>query len=132
MNKSLVDINVLDFSHALSGPFCSMLLAELGANIIKIEPPGGDHFRPANGGSYFAVVNENKRDLCVDLKQPSAPAIMERLISKSDIVLENFTPGTMERLGYDFETLKKTKPDIIYASISGFGPTESVQRSKGL
>ena len=131
MNKSLVNINVLDFSHALSGPFCSMLLAELGANIIKIEPPGGDHFRPANGGATFAVVNRNKRSLCIDLKQPSAPAIMEPLISNSDIVLENFTPGTMERLGYDFETLKKTKPDIIYASISGFGPTGPYKDLKG-
>ena len=108
-----------------------MLLAELGANIIKIEPPGGDHFRPANGGATFAVVNRNKRSLCVDLKQPSASQIMERLISKSDIVLENFTPGTMQRLGYDFETLKKTKPDIIYASISGFGPTGPYKDLKG-
>ena len=131
MTKSLTNINVLDFSHALSGPFCSMLLAELGAKIIKIEPPHGDHFRPANGGATFAVVNRNKRSLCLDLKQPSASIIMERLISKSDVILENFTPGTMKRLGYHYEALKKMKPEIIYASISGFGSTGPYKDLKG-
>ena len=131
MTKSLTNINVLDFSHALSGPFCSMLLAELGAKIIKIEPPHGDHFRPANGGATFAVVNRNKRSLCLDLKQPSALIIMERLISKCDVILENFTPGTMKRLGYHYEALKKMKPDIIYASISGFGSTGPYKDLKG-
>ena len=108
MTKSLTNIKVLDFSHALSGPFCSMLLAELGAKIIKIEPPHGDHFRPANGGATFAVVNRNKRSLCLDLKQPSASIIMERLISKCDVILENFTPGTMKRLGYHYDCLLYT------------------------
>ena len=131
MTKSLSNINVLDFSHALSGPFCSMLLAELGAKIIKIEPPHGDHFRPANGGATFAVVNRNKRSLCLDLKQPSAKVIMERLISKCDVILENFTPGTMKRLGYHYEALKTMKPDIIYASISGFGSTGPYKDLKG-
>ena len=131
MTKSLTNINVLDFSHALSGPFCSMLLAELGAKIIKIEPPNGDHFRPANGGTTFAVVNRNKRSLCLDLKQPSAKVIMERLISKCDVILENFTPGTMKRLGYHYEALKTMKPDIIYASISGFGSTGPYKDLKG-
>ena len=131
MTKSLTNINVLDFSHALSGPFCSMLLAELGAKIIKIEPPHGDHFRPANGGATFAVVNRNKRNLCLDLKQPSASIIMERLISKCDVIFENFTPGTMKRLGYHYEALKKMKPDIIYASISGFGSTGPYKDLKG-
>ena len=131
MTKSLTNINVLDFSHALSGPFCSMLLAELGAKIIKIEPPHGDHFRPANGGATFAVVNRNKRSLCLDLEQPSASIIMERLISKCDVILENFTPGTMKRLGYHYEALKKMKPDIIYASISGFGSTGPYKDLKG-
>jgi len=131
MTKSLTNINVLDFSHALSGPFCSMLLAELGAKIIKIEPPNGDHFRPANGGATFAVVNRNKRSLCLDLKQPSAKVIMERLISKCDVILENFTPGTMKRLGYHYEALKTMKPDIIYASISGFGSTGPYKDLKG-
>tara|TARA_X000000950_G_C13884552_1_gene648326 strand:+ start:1323 stop:2423 length:1101 start_codon:yes stop_codon:yes gene_type:complete len=108
-----------------------MLLAELGAKIIKIEPPNGDHFRPANGGATFAVVNRNKRSLCLDLKKPSATVIMERLISKCDVILENFTPGTMKRLGYHYEALKKTKPDIIYASISGFGSTGPYKDLKG-
>ena len=76
MTGSLEGINVLDLTHALSGPFCSMLLAELGANIIKVEPPTGDHFRPANNGATFAVVNRNKRSICIDLKKPESAKVM--------------------------------------------------------
>lgn len=131
MSRSLSGLNVLDFSHALSGPFCSMLLAELGARIIKVEPPNGDHFRPANGGTTFAVVNRNKRSLCIDLKNPKSSSIMERLIAKSDIVIENFTPGVVKRLGYDYPSIKEKKTDIIYASISGFGSTGPYKEFRG-
>ncbi|MDG1885577.1 MAG: CoA transferase [Alphaproteobacteria bacterium] len=131
MAGSLEGINVLDLTHALSGPFCSMLLAELGANIIKIEPPSGDHFRPANNGSTFAVVNRNKRSICIDLKNPESVKVMNSLISRSDIMLENFTPGTARRLGYDYERVKKIKTDIIYASISGFGQSGPYRDLKG-
>ena len=131
MSGSLEGINVLDLTHALSGPFCSMLLAELGANIIKVEPPTGDHFRPANNGATFAVVNRNKRSICIDLKKPDSAKVMTTLISKSDIMLENFTPGTAERLGYNYEKVKQIKSDIIYASISGFGQSGPYRDLKG-
>ena len=131
MAGSLEGINVLDLTHALSGPFCSMLLAELGANIIKIEPPSGDHFRPANNGATFAVVNRNKRSICIDLKNQESTKVMNSLISRSDIMLENFTPGTARRLGYDYERVKKIKTDIIYASISGFGQSGPYKDLKG-
>jgi crotonobetainyl-CoA:carnitine CoA-transferase CaiB-like acyl-CoA transferase len=131
MAGSLEGINVLDLTHALSGPFCSMLLAELGANIIKIEPPSGDHFRPANNGATFAVVNRNKRSICIDLKNQESAKVMNSLISRSDIMLENFTPGTARRLGYDYERVKKIKTDIIYASISGFGQSGPYKDLKG-
>ncbi len=119
----MTGVTVLDLSHALSGPFSTMLMAELGATVIKVEPPGGDHFRPANGGATFAVVNRNKRSICLDLKKPESQEIMRRLIAKSDVMLEAFTPGAAERLGYGYEAVAALKPDIIYCSISGFGQT---------
>jgi crotonobetainyl-CoA:carnitine CoA-transferase CaiB-like acyl-CoA transferase len=98
-----------------------MLLAELGADVIKVEPPGGDHFRPSNGGATFAVVNRNKRGIAMDLKHPDSAQVMERLIDRADILVENFTPGTAARLGYGYDTVSARNPGIIYASISGFG-----------
>jgi crotonobetainyl-CoA:carnitine CoA-transferase CaiB-like acyl-CoA transferase len=131
MTRSLHDITVLDLGHALSAPFATMLLAELGANIIKVEPPGGDHFRPTNGGATFAVVNRNKRSLCIDLKHPDATPILESLVRRADIVVENFTPGTAARLGCGYEQAKILRPDIIYASISGFGQSGPYRNFRG-
>jgi crotonobetainyl-CoA:carnitine CoA-transferase CaiB-like acyl-CoA transferase len=121
MSRSLQGMTVLDLSHALSGPFGTMLLAELGADVIKVEPPGGDHFRPTNGGATFAVVNRNKRGIAMDLKHPDSAQVMDRLIDRADILVENFTPGTATRLGYGYEAVSARNPAIIYASISGFG-----------
>ena len=118
-------------SHALSGPFSTMLLSELGADIIKVEPPGGDHFRPSNGGATSAVVNRNKHSLCIDLKRPESRAIMERLIMRADVLLETFTPGAVDRLGYGYEAVAAQKPDIIYVSISGFGQTGPYAELRG-
>jgi formyl-CoA transferase len=120
---SLRGLTVLDMSHALSGPFSTMLMSELGADIIKVEPPGGDHFRASNGGATSAVVNRNKRSLSIDLKRPESRPVMERLIDRADIMLETFVPGAIDRLGYGYEAVKARKPDIIYVSISGFGQT---------
>ena len=128
---SLKGLTVLDMSHALSGPFSTMLLAELGADIIKVEPPGGDHFRPSNGGATSAVVNRNKRSLCIDLKRDESRAVMDRLIARADILLETFTPGAAERLGYGYEAVAAKKPDIIYISISGFGQTGPYAELRG-
>ena len=81
------DIKVVDLSHAFAGPFCTMLLADLGAEVIKIEHPHGDHFRPALGGGYNAAVNRNKQGICLDLKQDSAKDVARRLIKRGDVAV---------------------------------------------
>jgi crotonobetainyl-CoA:carnitine CoA-transferase CaiB-like acyl-CoA transferase len=118
----LAGVRVVDFSMFVPGPFCSALLADLGAEVIKVEQPRGDP-----GRSYvpvqFNTENRNKRSVSLDLKNPSSKPVVERLIGQCDIVLEGFRPGVAKRLGIDFETLKKHKPDLIYCSISGYGQT---------
>lgn len=128
---SLKGIKVLDLSHALAGPFSTMLLTELGADVIKLEPPTGDHFRPSNSGGTFAAINRNKRGISLDLKQPGSQAIMERLIAQADLFVQSFTPGTIERIGYGYETVAAIKPEIIYCSISGFGNTGPYRELRG-
>lgn len=126
----LAGIRVLDFSHALAGPYCTMLLGDLGADVIKIEPPKGDHSRQwgppfLNGeSSYFLSVNRNKRSVVLDLKRPAALRVAEELAMASDVVVENFKPGTMTRLGLDAEKLQGRKAGLVYASISGFGQNQ--------
>jgi crotonobetainyl-CoA:carnitine CoA-transferase CaiB-like acyl-CoA transferase len=126
----LAGIRVLDFSHALAGPYCTMLLGDLGADVIKVEPPKGDQSRQwgppfINGeSSYFLSVNRNKRSVVLDLKRPAALRIAEKLAMASDVVVENFRPGTMARLGLDADKLQRMKPTLVYASISGFGQNQ--------
>src|SRR6202163_4637427 len=126
----LAGIRVLDFSHALAGPYCTMLLGDLGADVIKIEPPKGDHSRqwgpPFTNGesSYFLSVNRNKRSVVLDLKRPATLRVAEKLAMASDVVVENFKPGTMTRLGLDAEKLQGMKAGLVYASISGFGQNQ--------
>jgi crotonobetainyl-CoA:carnitine CoA-transferase CaiB-like acyl-CoA transferase len=126
----LAAIRVLDFSHALAGPYCTMLLGDLGADVIKVEPPLGDHSRQwgppfINGeSSYFLSVNRNKRSVVLDLKRPEARRTAEELAMACDVVVENFKPGTMARLGLDAATLQGMKPALVYASISGFGQNQ--------
>src|ERR1700681_1046485 len=126
----LEGIRVLDFSHALAGPYCTMLLGDLGADIIKVEPPSGDHSRQwgppfINGeSSYFLSVNRNKRSVVLDLKRTAALRVAEELAMASDVVVENFKPGTMTRLGLDAEKLQGMKAALVYASISGFGQNQ--------
>jgi formyl-CoA transferase len=123
----LAGVRVLDFSHALAGPYCTMLLGDLGADVIKVEPPTGDHSRQwgppfINGeSSYFLSVNRNKRSVVLDLKGPAARNAAEELAMVSDVVVENFKPGTMARLGLDAAKLQGMKASLVYASISGFG-----------
>jgi len=120
-------VRVLDFSHALAGPYCTMLLGDLGADVIKVEPPDGDHSRKwgppfINGeASYFLSVNRNKRSVVLDLKTPDGGATARSLALAADVLVENFKPGTMERLGLGSTGLRGEKPALIYASISGFG-----------
>ena len=125
--KSLQGIKVVDLTRALSGPFCSMVLADLGADIVKVEPfPGGDMSRtwgPFDRGvsTYFLSCNRNKRSLCVDFRSPKGLEVVLGLIDGADIVLENFKPGTVDKMGLDYETLRKRNPRIILGSISAFG-----------
>jgi crotonobetainyl-CoA:carnitine CoA-transferase CaiB-like acyl-CoA transferase len=123
-------VRVLDLSRVLAGPFCSMVMADLGAEVIKVEERGkGDHTRTihplVNGGEshYFLAINRNKRSVVVDLKAPEGRAIILKLAAQCDVVLENFRPGVMDRLGLGFAELCKVKPDIVLCSISGFGQT---------
>ena len=123
----LAGVRVLDLSRVLAGPFCSMLLGDMGAEVIKVEEPGkGDDTRtwpPFHGGeaTYFLSVNRNKKSLTLNLKAPEGQRILGRLVAQSDVLLENFRPGTMDRLGLGYQTLAKHHPRLVYCSISGFG-----------
>jgi CoA:oxalate CoA-transferase len=123
---ALHGIRVLDFTQAQQGPFATLLLADMGAEVIKIEPPGGEMGR-ANGlqpdgfSSYFEGHNRGKKSLTLNLKKPDAIAIVRRLLETTDVLVENFRPGAMERLGLGYEDAKRIKPDIIYASASAWG-----------
>jgi crotonobetainyl-CoA:carnitine CoA-transferase CaiB-like acyl-CoA transferase len=128
---SLNGITVLDLSHALAGPFSTLLLTELGARVIKLEPPGGDHFRPSHAGGTFAAINRNKNGICLDLKQAASRPVMERLIRSADIFVQSFTPGTIDRLGYGYEAVSALSPRMIYCSISGFGDTGPYRELRG-
>jgi crotonobetainyl-CoA:carnitine CoA-transferase CaiB-like acyl-CoA transferase len=120
-------VRVLDLTRVLAGPFCSMILGDMGAEVIKIEEPGkGDDTRswpPFVGGeaTYFMSVNRNKQSLTLNLKAPEGRAILTRLARRSDVVLENFRAGTMDRLGLGHKRLAKLNPRLVYCSISGFG-----------
>src|SRR3984893_220316 len=127
----LAGVRGLDLSQVMAGPFCSMLLADMGADVIKIEPvDGGDQTRRAMGfklkGSDslgFINMNRNKRSLALNLKEEAARKVCSRLVAPADILVENYRPGATKRLGIDYETLKAINPRLVYASISGFGQT---------
>jgi formyl-CoA transferase/CoA:oxalate CoA-transferase len=124
----LDDLLVFDLSRVLSGPFCSMLLGDFGARVVKLEhPEGGDDTRKfgppfvAGESTYFLSVNRNKESVAVDLKKPEGLALAQKLAARADILLENFRPGALTRLGLDYPSLREKNPRLIYASISGFG-----------
>jgi crotonobetainyl-CoA:carnitine CoA-transferase CaiB-like acyl-CoA transferase len=123
-------IHVLDLTRVLSGPYCTMLLADMGARVIKIEQPGkGDDTRAwgppflEGESAYFLSINRNKESVTLDFKHEEGRALLERLIAKSDVVVENFRPGTLTKLGLDYQTLAPRHPRLVYCSISGFGQT---------
>jgi crotonobetainyl-CoA:carnitine CoA-transferase CaiB-like acyl-CoA transferase len=124
---ALSGIRVLDLTRVLAGPFCTMLLADMGAEVIKIETPGdGDDSRrypPFIGeeSAYFMNLNRNKKSMVLNLKHAKAKEIFLNLVEKSDVIIENFRPGTMEKLGIGYDKIKTRNPDIVYACISGFG-----------
>jgi crotonobetainyl-CoA:carnitine CoA-transferase CaiB-like acyl-CoA transferase len=130
MRSPLDGVTVLDLTRVLSGPYCTMMLADMGARVIKIEQPGkGDDTRgwgpPFIEGesAYFLSINRNKASVTLDFKTPGGRAILDRLIAKSDVLVENFRPGTLGKIGLDHASLVQRYPRLVYCSISGFGQT---------
>jgi crotonobetainyl-CoA:carnitine CoA-transferase CaiB-like acyl-CoA transferase/isopropylmalate/homocitrate/citramalate synthase len=126
----LEGLRVVEFSHMVMGPSCGMVLADLGADVIKVEPaPGGDNTRRLTGlaAGFFTTFNRNKRSLCVNMKKPAGLALVKRLAAEADVVLENFRPGAMDKLGLGYEALSAINPRLIYLSCKGFlpGPYEN-------
>lgn len=124
----LSGMRVLDLTQAVSGPLATMMLADFGADVIKVEPPDGDPSRgwgpPFVGGesAYYLAVNRNKRSIIIDLKEPGGRAMARRMAERCDILVSNYRPGVMERMGLAYETLSEANPGLIYASVSGYGP----------
>jgi len=138
MSAPLDGITVLDLTRVLSGPYCTMLLADMGARVIKIERPGaGDDTRawgpPFLGAesAYFLSINRNKESVTLDFKRPEGRALLDRLVAKSDVLVENFRPGTLTKLGLDYEGLSGKFPRLVYCSISGFGQTGPRSKEAG-
>lgn len=127
--QPLKGLRVLEFSHTIMGPCAGLVLADLGAEVVKVEPaPAGDHTRrlPGFASGFFATFNRNKRSLALDLKRPEGQAVAHRLAARADVVLENYGPGTMERLGCGWEQLSAVNPRLVYLALKGFlaGPYE--------
>lgn len=124
----LAGIRVIEFTHMVMGPAAGLMLADLGADIVRIEPAKGDNTRrlPGSGAGYFPMYNRNKRSLCVDLKSDAGKTLVLKLVADADVLIENFRPGTMDRLGFGYEALRATNPELIYCSEKGFlsGPYE--------
>lgn len=121
MNKALSGIRVLDVTYYLPGPYAAMRLANLGAEVIKIEPPEGDPARSMSGGLVHQANNVGKTIVTLDLKTPEGRSAMLDLVKTADALIETFRPGVMKKLGLDYETLKALKPDLVYCSLSGYG-----------
>jgi len=127
MTQPLEGIKILDFTRVLAGPFASMILGDLGAEVIKVEPLAGDESRSwppileKGESGYFMILNRNKKSITLNLKDQRAKEIVYKLAPKVDVIIENFTPGVVERLGIDYKTLSQDHPGLIYCSISGFG-----------
>jgi len=129
VDRALAGLRVLDQTQVMAGPFCTMLLADLGADVVKIEPPGGEATRqmelqlaPGHSAPFLAV-NRNKRGLVLDLKHPDGAGVLKRLVAGADVLVENYRPGVAKRLGVDYATLAAVNPRLVYCSISGFGQT---------
>ena len=132
MAKALDGIKILDFTHVQSGPTCTQLLAWFGADVIKVERSGeGDATRkqlqdiPDADSLYFTMLNHNKRSITVNTKTPEGKDILERLIKQCDVLVENFAPGALDRMGFTWEHIQSLNPGMIMASIKGFGPGPS-------
>ncbi|HWI14524.1 MAG TPA: CoA transferase, partial [Burkholderiales bacterium] len=120
----LSGVRVAEFCHVVMGPTCGLVLADLGAEVIKVEPLDGDHTRKlvASGAGFFPTYNRNKKSLAVDLKSPAGREAVLKLIASADVVIENFRPGAMDKLGFGYGDVKKVNPSIVYCSLKGFLP----------
>ena len=133
----LAGMKVVDLTHVMAGPTCTLMLADMGADVVKIEkiPEGDDtrHTPPRIGGetASFLMMNRNKRGLALDLKKPNGAAVLARLLESADVLVENYAPGVMERLGFGYEDLRKKHPALIYCSLSGFGRTGPYKDRRG-
>src|SRR5581483_6207270 len=135
----LSGIKVLDFTHIVAGPFCTSMLGDMGADVVKVERPGwGDDARhydqvyPGYDSAYFMGVNRSKRSITLNLQDPDGLAIARRMAAQSDVVVESFRVGVLERLGLGYEALAKDNPRLVYCSISAFGPTGPRSRKPGM
>jgi formyl-CoA transferase len=129
MEKALEGVRILDFTHVQSGPTCTQLLAWFGADVIKVERPGaGDATRqqlqdiPDVDSLYFTMLNHNKRSITIDTKNPKGKEVLWRLVKECDVLVENFAPGALDRMGFSWEKLQEANPKLIVASVKGFGP----------
>ena len=115
-------IRVVEFTHMVMGPTAGVILADLGAEVIKVEPVGGDNTRrlTGSGAGYFPMYNRNKKSICVDLKSEQGIELVHRLVSRADVAIENFRPGAMDKLGFGYESLRKLNPRLVYCSLKGF------------
>ena len=120
----LQGIRVVEFCHVVMGPTCGLVLADMGAEVIKVEPLDGDHTRKlvASGAGFFPTYNRNKKSFAVDLKSPRGQEAVLKLVASADVVIENFRPGAMDKLGFGEQALRKLKPELIYCSLKGFLP----------
>src|SRR5262245_34873266 len=127
--RPLDGLRVIELTQVMAGPSCCMLLGDMGADVIKVEPPGGEASRqmafelaPGVSGPFLAV-NRNKRGVTLDLKQPDAVGVLKRLLATADVLVENYRPGVAQRLGIDYASLRPINERLVYCSISGFGQT---------
>jgi crotonobetainyl-CoA:carnitine CoA-transferase CaiB-like acyl-CoA transferase len=137
MAGPLAGMKILDFTRYQQGPSATVMLAELGAEVLKVEPPGGDPGRMLSRfedgfTSYFEVLNRGKQSIVVDLRQPGGTVVICRLARQVDVVVENFRPGVMDRLGVGYEALSALNPRLIFASASMFGPRGPGGQASGL
>jgi len=135
--QPLNEVRVLDLSRVLAGPYCTMVLGDLGAEVIKVEPPNGDETRgwgppfAEEESAYYLCVNRNKRGMVIDFKTEEGRANIRELIKRSDVLVENFRPGTLQRFTLDFESASALNPNLIYCSITGFGQTGPLRDRPG-
>jgi len=119
----LSDTLVLDLTQVIAGPTAGQILGDMGADVIKVEPLGGEHFRPHFGGAWVPSMNRNKRGLALDLRTDGGRDVLMRLVRKADVFMEAFTPGVIDKLGFGWDTVSKANPRLVYASVSGYGQT---------